>query len=516
MNKLLRELYATPYKDHKDRNPDRVPGTCEWFTSHDRFKRWREQNTSLLWVSADPGCGKSVLVKYLVDEVLPSTRRSTTCYFFFKDGIEKQSTVENALRCILRQLFDQRRDLLSNTLLEKFESDGVATFDSFSDLWYLLTSTARHESAGNIICLLDALDECEENGRVRLAQALNKLYKIESSDSALKFLVTSRPYGSIHREFQTLKNDRPTIHLQGENQTEIDKISREIDAVIKHKVESLSSELSLQSHEKTKLHRRLTSIPHRTYLWVYLTFDAIRHYNGFNLEDTTYHLPRTVEEAYEKILEKGCNITQARQLLHIVLSASRPLTLREMSLALCHRENATPHGDITIEPTDRFRRTLRDLCGLFVIIVDSKVYLLHQTAREFLLEKQQGDHQLQWGGSFRLQESNYILATICVQYLHNVISDLPNDESHGLIDYAAQNWAPHFREASDRIDEILERPALQLCDPTSQLCITWAKRYQATTVADFPEEPTALILASFLGYTSWWLVFCLERLTILE
>ncbi|KAI1160048.1 hypothetical protein F5B18DRAFT_543171 [Nemania serpens] len=42
MRKLVRELYTTPYKDRKDINPVRVPGTCEWFTSHELFKHWRE------------------------------------------------------------------------------------------------------------------------------------------------------------------------------------------------------------------------------------------------------------------------------------------------------------------------------------------------------------------------------------------------------------------------------------------------------------------------------------------
>ncbi|KAI0441365.1 hypothetical protein F4803DRAFT_419066 [Xylaria telfairii] len=363
----------------------------------------------------------------------------------------------------------------------------------------MLTSIAHQENAGKIICLLDALDECEENGRFRLAQALNKLYKIESSGSVLKFLITSRPYASIQREFQTLENERPTIHLQGENQTEVDKISQEINVVIKHKVEALSSELTLQSYEKTRLHLRLTSIPHRTYLWVYLTFEALRAYNGFNLEDMTHHLPQTVDEAYESILKKSYNAKQARKLLHIVLSASRPLTLHEMFLALGRRHDAVLHGDIQIELTGRFRRKVRDLCGLFVIIVDSKVYLLHQTAREFLLRKQLGDHKLQWGGSFRLQESNHILATICVKYLHTVINDLSNDENQAFLDYSTQNWASHFRDASDQVDGALQQLSLQLCDPTSRLCIAWVKRFQATTAAAFPEEPTALILASYFG-----------------
>src|SRR5436190_1011283 len=59
---LLKKLYTSPYRDRKDRNPERIDGTCEWFTNHPLFRDWQGSKTSsLLWVSADPGCGKSLL-----------------------------------------------------------------------------------------------------------------------------------------------------------------------------------------------------------------------------------------------------------------------------------------------------------------------------------------------------------------------------------------------------------------------------------------------------------------------
>ncbi|KAH0523087.1 hypothetical protein TsFJ059_008138 [Trichoderma semiorbis] len=56
---LLRDLYTSPYLQRKNRNPDRVPGTCEWFMKHHDFHHWRDNtSSSMLWVSANPGCGK--------------------------------------------------------------------------------------------------------------------------------------------------------------------------------------------------------------------------------------------------------------------------------------------------------------------------------------------------------------------------------------------------------------------------------------------------------------------------
>ncbi|UDD59649.1 hypothetical protein AFCA_007068 [Aspergillus flavus] len=65
----------------------------------------------------------------------------------------------------------------------------------------------------------------------------------------------------------------------------------------------------------------------------------------------------------------------------------RPLSLEELPLALAvnaGHESLTAIRD-DVEPKDRFRKTLRDLCGFFVVVVDEKAYLLHQTAKEFLV-----------------------------------------------------------------------------------------------------------------------------------
>jgi ankyrin repeat domain-containing protein 50 len=194
----------------------------------------------MLWVSADPGCGKSVLVKYLADSILATTESRTTCYFFFKDDFEDQRSAVSALCCILHQLFKQNRILLSENILEQFEVEGEKLTSSFSELWAILLSAANDKNAGEIICLLDAIDECEDQGRSQLAQALCKLYGTRNNFN-LKFLLTSRPYGGIRRGFQPLEiPGLPVIHLSGESDIEM-MISREIDVFIKARVQDIGA-----------------------------------------------------------------------------------------------------------------------------------------------------------------------------------------------------------------------------------------------------------------------------------
>jgi ankyrin repeat domain-containing protein 50 len=170
-------ILRSPYQDRKERNPERIQGTCEWFVTHKHFQDWHESKSStMIWVSADPGCGKSVLVKYLVDSILVTTEPRTICYFFFKDDFEDQRNIISALCCILHQLFMQKRILLSEEILERFEVDQERFMSSFSDLWSILLSAAKEENAGEIVCILDAIDEWEEHGRSQLTKALCKLY----------------------------------------------------------------------------------------------------------------------------------------------------------------------------------------------------------------------------------------------------------------------------------------------------------------------------------------------------
>ncbi|OTA56891.1 hypothetical protein K449DRAFT_451399, partial [Hypoxylon sp. EC38] len=486
---VLRDLATMPYRDRKDRNQERIQGTCEWFTSHQLFLEWKDSKDSkLLWVSADPGCGKSVLAKRLVDNVLPTTSTRSTCYFFFKDEFEDQSNLESAMRCLLHQLFVQKPALLTDEVARRFGEDKWL-FASFAGLWDILVSVATHKDAGEIICILDALDECEEGSRTRLAKALNSLYRGGGGKFSLKFLLTSRPYGYIQREFQILEDQWPKIHLKGSNQAEVDKISKEIDIVIRTRVKETAARLKLNDEIKQLLQDELTRSTHRTYLWVYLIFDVINEsieITRGDLQANIRKIPTTVEAAYEKILSKSLDETKARRLLHIVVAARRPLSLKEMETALA----------IKLEHMYRFQQTIRKLCGLFVTTVDSKIYLLHQTAREFLIYKSSSN-------SLYLEKSHIILAEICMRLLFSPDIKLSSDDNlPTLVEYAANNWAVHFRKSYDT--NTLERLALvqkaeRLCDESSERCKEWLQIYWSATGKDPLKGFTALIVASYFG-----------------
>lgn len=519
-NDVLRFLYKSPYQDQKDRNAPRVPGTCDWFVSHKHFRTWNESNSStMLWVSADPGCGKSVLVRYLIDSVLKTTKSRTVCYFFFKDDFVDQKNIINALSCILRQIFIQKPSLLTDEILKKFNTGGETFYSSFSELWQILMQVAEDKNSGEIICLLDAIDECEDQsgqGRSQLFKALCTLYGSESIRSSnLKFLLTSRPYVDIYRNLQPLRiPGLPVIHLNGESEDEIKKISLEINTYINARVKDIGERLHLTQDECDLLLQKLMSVPNRTYLWVYLVLDFIENsinVNNMMIIEATSTVPTTVNEAYERILSKSSNARQAREVLHIIVAAARPLTLREMHFALASEKgDHQSYDDLGLIPDDRFHETLRNICGLCVVVVDSKVYLLHQTAKEFLIKSDiaqimgtdRGGRK--WKSSLEPQESHRVLAEICIWHLLAGLkmifgSSTQHNWREIFLDYSAKHWASHFRQTTAESQSMMTKLVLMICDANSSCCQTWFSIYWTTTNTKFPDGFTTLMLASYFG-----------------
>eukprot|EP00136_Aspergillus_niger_P004837 XP_001395174.2 hypothetical protein ANI_1_1346104 [Aspergillus niger CBS 513.88] len=513
VRRFLSLLNTCPYEDRKNRNNRRVPGTCEWFTKHPKFTNWQRCTShdlaGLLWVSADPGCGKSVLTRYLVDEVL-CNEKQTVCYFFFKDDFPDQRHAAGALSTILHQIFVARPQLLSDTVLKKLETDGEKLVQSFHKLWNILMSvSAQEEEAREIICILDALDECRD--RDELIEAVTMFYQGLHRDRKLKFLMTSRPYPHIERLFWKLRTRLPTIHLSGDGEEEVQKISHEIGLVISKRVSDIGKQRSLEEDERNLLEQQLTAVENRTYLWVSLTLDVLENMPGFtkgNIRRVIQHLPTTVESAYERILDRSSDKKKAKVLLHIITAAVRPFSLEELSFAWAIHinlvdTNLTAISD-DLEPKERFRETLRDLCGLFVVVIDEKIYLLHQTAKEFLVQSnistvKQNSQATGWKCALKPEESNEILALICISWLRR-INAAPRDIEQGEFDkYSSCHWITHYHQANVQDGNVLIIRAQSVCDPNSDVYPVWSELYANENY--IPRSTSRLLIASFFGLT---------------
>ncbi|KAK4066387.1 hypothetical protein Trihar35433_6814 [Trichoderma harzianum] len=394
-------------------------------------------------------------------------------------GGEGKMDSAQALCAILHQLFIHTPQLMAHALAshKKYSQDLMRRTD---ELWRIFLDCVD-SSPVPIICLLDALDECEEEGRTSLTKKLCDLYLNTNSSTPprSKFLITSRPYETFKMSFDRLTASPAYLHFDGDDKS--GQIGQEINLVIDVRVDYITS--SFTTEDRNEISQRLKNMEHRTYLWLHLTLEIIeRNMSAYSrrldMEEFLSKLPPTVSDAYEKILSRSQDDKKVEALLQIVLAAERPLTLDEANyaLTLALGDEFSSHEKLqeNLWPQDRFKTTPGNLCGLFISIHDSKLYLIHQTAREFLLDRNPSGA---WRGRLNLSRSHGILAKACISYLLMLDAQFENmtklKEKYPFSSYAANSWFLHFESQDASSTDTSRKLARSLCDISAPQTRNW-------------------------------------------
>ncbi|KAF7552049.1 hypothetical protein G7Z17_g4593 [Cylindrodendrum hubeiense] len=490
---LLNRLETSSPEIHKARNPTAAKGTCTWLLRHPTYESWfGNPHSSFLWLSADPGCGKSVLASFLIDHFssLTSSQRPSVCYFFFKSDNNEQKHATHALQAILCQLLRQRETLLkvvSSTLNEQ-------RLDSLPNLWNAFIAAAEHPDTGDTICILDGLDECDMRSRKELAGLISTHFSRTLPSTSLKssprfkLLVASRPdtafkilFDKPPRRLEPKSSNQSDqsnpqasmIRLRGED--EIEAITDDVSMVIKSDMEELEYQ-GLPSETLMSIQTQLIARADRTFLWVTLILALLKERveAGASTPELDAILQsRDIDVLYSQLLSGRTNAPRARKVLNLVLAAHRPLTVEELSIALAIDQD-NPH-EWPQGPTSKLMESLtnfdkvqdnlifpyenhiKSLCGHFVRIIRNRVYLVHETARTFLLAtwKKPGPifGSVQWEGTFEIYAAKYLLLNVCVTFLYcyarqSRCARIGNatPRTAPFIEYAATYWPAHFKE----------------------------------------------------------------------
>ncbi|KAK5100861.1 hypothetical protein LTR70_001102 [Exophiala xenobiotica] len=452
----LQTFKTSTYESYKNApNPKPEPGTCQWILQHPKFRNWDgSDHKTILWLSADPGCRKSVFSRYYVD-MLQAAGDATVCYFFFKDNAE-QNDLNIAVCAILHQLFSDQPQLIS-VAIPSWERNKTLIQRETGTLWRTLQG-AMLASQKKIICVLDALDECSGADRDQLIEMLFDL-------------TTTYSRASTDCNLQHLK-----LRLPGEHDNK--EINREINMVIERQVNALAKQYKLSEDNQYALQSHLIHMEHRTYLWLHLAMSAVRnqyryslHPNKVNIAELS--LPLNVGAAYDQVLSKIDPALKGRvvNILLVVVGARRPLTIHALFTALnvlsCDRPD-----EFLLEDFDevRFEKQIRDWCGLFTYVEQSRVYLIHQTAKEYLLARAQQSPLQQWQGCLAQLDVERTMALMCLKYLcipgiepydkrdavaWAVRTDRYTGEYgdgaslHDFYHYCAEHWASHLQECNE-------------------------------------------------------------------
>lgn len=146
----------------------------------------------------------------------------------------------------MRQLFDLNHNTLTDDILERYNTCGEKLLETFEDLWKIFLSAASNQET---VVVIDALDECQEDDRKRLVDAIIAIYNRSENAAerfSIKFLLTSRPYEHIRRQvFPSRRSRKALIHLQGDSGPTTDLIAQEIQLVVDSRIEETADCLRL-------------------------------------------------------------------------------------------------------------------------------------------------------------------------------------------------------------------------------------------------------------------------------
>lgn len=469
--KCLQSLYLSDPQDDlaatRSAKGDRVPSTCEWILTQDRYTAWSvEDGPRLLWLSGGPGIGKTMISSFLVEELSRLAERSSQmmlAYYFCDDKDEKRKTATAVLRGLLLQLLRQR-PVLFRHIQPSFDMSPNSLCTSFHALWRIFVSIVQDPKAGEVCCLIDALDECEKESRQLLLMNLTKMFGLhEKKTSPVKFIITSRRESDIEEELLSVAGSRiQDIHIDK------GKVNLDLSKFIDFKVNQLSTVKGYTPAQREKIRCALTEKAGGTFLYISLVLHDLRRTKIFSqVTQKLKELPSDLNKVYDRILrliDADCEEI-AKKVLCWVAVARRPLTIDELAMALAlgtgkWEKNTLPPQEILDELRDCFQ-SCEPL--VFVDTEFSTINIVHQSAKEYLLstylQKMDGLSQYH----IVLDRANLYLFRTCWMYLSleefkqgTVIIQRDEDQGlkyrpmkkafihgHCFLRYARRAWAEH-------------------------------------------------------------------------
>ncbi|QYS99266.1 hypothetical protein H0G86_006408 [Trichoderma simmonsii] len=379
-NKCLQDLRQTDPRDDKTRI-QRTKGhllkdSYHWILDHADFKKWYNSQYGLLWIKGDPGKGKTMLLCGIIDEIEDSITTQCLSYFFCQATELQLNNATAVLRGLIYMIIMQRPALISH-VRKKYDHSGKKLFEDGNN-WEALSKTLlailNDPSLIDAILIIDALDECVE-GLSFLLEFINKA----SCSSRAKWIVSSRNWPIIE---ESLEDAMHGVRLCLELNESL--VSAAVQSFIRYKVQHLTEKKSYDKNTQIEIEQYLMSNAHGTFLWVSLVCQELadpRVRKRHTLQRLKTY-PSGLDPLYKRMMQNIYDSLDAEVCLQILAITSvvyRPITLSELS---CLMESHIDNDDDDDELKD-----IIGFCGSFLTIREETIYFIHQSAKDFLLEK---------------------------------------------------------------------------------------------------------------------------------
>lgn len=171
---LIEQLYFAKIDERLTNLTTAQGRTCRWFLSKPEYTSWRNpanqpDNGGFFWIRGNPGTGKSILMKFLFEDVKSKIKHDPSqivlSFFFLARGELDEKSTPGLYRSLLHQLFQMVPDLKDS--LEWMTADGARGIQTNGWNEEALKRTFRNAilKLGSrwLTIFVDALDECDDN-----------------------------------------------------------------------------------------------------------------------------------------------------------------------------------------------------------------------------------------------------------------------------------------------------------------------------------------------------------------
>ncbi|KAL1641203.1 hypothetical protein SLS61_010182 [Didymella pomorum] len=380
-NKCMEDLRATDPHDDKKRIEQTKGGLLRdsycWILANEDFQQWRKSlHSQLLWIKAEPGKGKTMLLCGIIDELRGSIPETALLSYFFCQATDSRINSATAvLRGLLYMLMDQQPSLITH-VREKHDHAGKSLFED-PNAWEALTEifvdVLQDPCLATTYLIIDALDECVTD----LPKLLDFIARHSSVSSRVKWIVSSRNWPDIEERLERADNKvRLSLELNAES------VSMAVSIFIEQKVSQLAQQRKYDKRTRDAVLDHLASNANNTFLWVALVCQNLEATSKRNVLKKLNLFPPGLNSLYERMIQqisKSDDAKLCKQMLASIALVYRPITLAELTALVEQLE------DIADDPESL--REIIGLCGSFLTLREETVYFVHQSAKDFLLAR---------------------------------------------------------------------------------------------------------------------------------
>ncbi|KAI9778246.1 MAG: hypothetical protein M1839_008270 [Geoglossum umbratile] len=379
----IQHLRLTDPRDDKKRIEETKGGlledSCRWILKNSDYQQWHnDQHCRLLWIKGDPGKGKTMLLCGIVNELKKSMAKADLLSYFFCQATD--SRINNAmavLRGLVYLLVDQQPSLISH-MRKKHDHAGKALFvdaNAWVALSEIFTNILQDPSLKSTYLVIDALDECVTD----LPKLIDFIVQKSPLSSRVKWIVSSR--NDAHIE-QRLQLDDSGTRLSLELKENATQVSRAVDAYIGRCL----SELTEIQHDKLlqdSVREKMQQKANGTFLWVSLVIMDLKEAKSWEVLQVLDEVPVELKDVYRRMMGRIKELRRqrselCRQVLSIIIAAYRPLHLQELYVL-----SSLP---TQLQNVNQSTMAVVRMCGSFLTIRNDNVYIIHQSAKDFLSE----------------------------------------------------------------------------------------------------------------------------------